>query len=213
MPTTDALTTPRKRGRPPKVAGDYRETREALCNAGVAALTEKGFSATGIDEILRSVGVPKGSFYHFFASKEAFGAELIARYAEYFARKLDRFLLDEKLTPLARIEAFCVDAERGMRRYGFRRGCLVGNLGQEMGGLPESFRAQLIAVLEDWQQRMADCLDLAKAVKEIPAKADSAQAAAFFWVGWEGAVLRAKLERKAAPLRLFAELFMTGVRR
>lgn len=213
MPATDALTTPRKRGRPPKVAGDYRETREALCNAGVAALTEKGFSATGIDEILRTVGVPKGSFYHFFASKEAFGTELITRYAEYFARKLDRFLLDEKLTPLARIEAFCVDAERGMRRYGFRRGCLVGNLGQEMGGLPESFRAQLIAVLEDWQRRMADCLELAKAAKEIPAKADAAQSAAFFWVGWEGAVLRAKLERKAAPLRLFAEMFMAGVRR
>ena len=213
MPATDALTTPRKRGRPPKVAGDYRETREALCNAGVAALTEKGFSATGIDEILRTVGVPKGSFYHFFASKEAFGTELITRYAEYFARKLDRFLLDEKLTPLARIEAFCVDAERGMRRYGFRRGCLVGNLGQEMGVLPESFRAQLIAVLEDWQRRMADCLELAKAAKEIPAKADAAQSAAFFWVGWEGAVLRAKLERKAAPLRLFAEMFMAGVRR
>jgi TetR/AcrR family transcriptional repressor of nem operon len=213
MPLTDVLTLPRKRGRPPKVAGDYRETREALCDAGVAALTEKGFSATGIDEILRSVGVPKGSFYHFFESKEAFGAELISRYAEYFARKLDRFLLDEKLTPLARIEGFCADAERGMRRYGFRRGCLVGNLGQEMGALPESFRAQLVEVLQDWQGRMAACLELARAVREIPARADCAQWAAFFWVGWEGAVLRAKLERKAAPLRLFSELFLTGVRR
>jgi TetR/AcrR family transcriptional repressor of nem operon len=213
MPLTDVLTLPRKRGRPPKVAGDYRETREALCDAGVAALTEKGFSATGIDEILRSVGVPKGSFYHFFESKEAFGAELISRYAEYFARKLDRFLLDEKLTPLARIEGFCADAERGMRRYGFRRGCLVGNLGQEMGALPESFRAQLVEVLQDWQGRMAACLERARAVREIPARADCAQWAAFFWVGWEGAVLRAKLERKAAPLRLFSELFLTGVRR
>jgi TetR/AcrR family transcriptional repressor of nem operon len=213
MPSTDALTTPRRRGRPPKVAGDYRETREALCIAGVAALTEKGFSATGIDEVLRSVGVPKGSFYHFFPSKEAFGAELIARYAEYFAHKLDRFLLDEKLPPMERIEAFCADAERGMRRYGFRRGCLVGNLGQEMGALPESFRSQLVQVLEDWQRRMANCLALARAAKEIPANVDCAQWAAFFWVGWEGAVLRAKLERKAAPLRLFAQLFLGGMKR
>jgi TetR/AcrR family transcriptional repressor of nem operon len=213
MSSIDLPTTARKRGRPPKVAGDYRETRETLCNAGVAALTEKGFSATGIDEILRAVGVPKGSFYHFFDSKEAFGAELIARYAEYFAHKLDRFLLDEKLAPLARIEAFCADAERGMRRYGFRRGCLVGNLGQEMGSLPESFRAQLVAVLEDWQHRMADCLELARSAREIPSDADCAQWAVFFWVGWEGAVLRAKLERKAAPLRLFAELFIVGVKR
>jgi len=213
MATIETFSTPRKRGRPPKVDGDYRETREALCNAGLAVLTEKGFSATGIDEILRSVGVPKGSFYHFFTSKEAFGAELISRYAEYFARKLDRFLLDEKLAPLARVEAFCADAERGMRRYGFRRGCLIGNLGQEMGALPEPFRAQLVAVLEDWQRRLADCLALARAAREIPANADCAQWAVFFWVGWEGAVLRAKLEHKGAPLRLFAQLFLTGIRR
>ncbi|HSH92335.1 MAG TPA: TetR family transcriptional regulator C-terminal domain-containing protein [Ramlibacter sp.] len=202
----------RKRGRPPKVDGDYRQTREALCNAGVAALTEKGFSSTGIDEILRSIGVPKGSFYHFFPSKEAFGAELIARYAEYFAHKLDRFLLDESMSPLARIEAFCVDAERGMRRFGFRRGCLVGNLGQEMGGLPESFRKQLVEVLEDWQVRIATCLEAAKKAREIPARTNCAQWSAFFWVGWEGAVLRAKLERGAAPLRLFAQLFQASVR-
>jgi TetR/AcrR family transcriptional repressor of nem operon len=216
MPASSASTIAspqRRRGRPPKVDGDYRETREALCNAGVAALTEKGFSSTGIDEILRTVGVPKGSFYNFFASKEAFGAELITHYAAYFARKLDRFLLDERLTPLARIEAFCVDAERGMRRYGFRRGCLVGNLGQEMGALPESFRSQLVDVLQDWQQRLCACLEAAKKAREIPATADCAQWSEFFWVGWEGAVLRAKLERKAAPLRLFAQLFQAGVRR
>lgn len=206
------LATPRRRGRPAKAAGDYRETRETLCRAGVAALTEKGFSATGIDEVLKSVGVPKGSFYHFFASKEAFGAELIKLYAQYFVRKLDRFLLDESLAPLARVEAFCEDAERGMARYQFSRGCLVGNLGQEMGVLPESFRAQLTDVLVDWQAHFERCLELAKDAGEIPASTDCAHWAAFFWIGWEGAVLRAKLERRAEPLRLFARVFMNSLR-
>lgn len=213
MITFTPSTPQRKRGRPAKSDGDHRATREALCNAGVAALTEKGFSSTGIDEILRSVGVPKGSFYHFFTSKEAFGAELITRYADYFAHKLDRFLLDETLSPLTRIEAFCADAERGMRRFGFRRGCLVGNLGQEMGGLPESYRRHLVGVLEDWQQRIETCLEEAKRMREIPASTDCTQWSAFFWVGWEGAVLRAKLERKATPLRLFIALFRAGVQR
>lgn len=207
-PTIDI---PRKRGRPAKVDGDYRATREALLNAGVAALTEKGFSATGIDEILRSVDVPKGSFYHFFGSKEAFGTELIARYDEYFVRKLDRFFLDEALSPLNRIDAFFADAERGMKRFGFRRGCLIGNLGQEMGALPEAFRAQLINVLLGWQRRTAVVLDQAKDVGEIDRAANSAEWAAFLWTGWEGAVLRAKLERKAVPLRMFAKLFRQAV--
>jgi TetR/AcrR family transcriptional repressor of nem operon len=209
---TNIIAIPRKRGRPAKAVGDYRETRETLCRAGVAALTEKGFSATGIDEILKSVGVPKGSFYHFFASKEAYGSELITLYARYFVRKLDRFLLDESLTPLKRIEAFCEEAERGMQRFDFRRGCLVGNLGQEMGALPESFRVQLTDVLLDWQARFERCLDEAKASGEISTKADSARLAAFFWIGWEGAVLRAKLERNGEPLRVFADLFLMSLR-
>lgn len=209
---TNMTATPRKRGRPAKAAGDFRETREILCRAGVAALTEKGFSATGLDEILKSVGVPKGSFYHFFASKEAFGSELITLYARYFVRKIDRFLLDESLTPLQRIEAFCEDAERGMQRFDFRRGCLVGNLGQEMGALPESFRAQLTDVLLDWQARFERCLEQAKLAGEIAENADSVRLAAFFWIGWEGAVLRAKLERTGEPLRVFAELFLMSLR-
>lgn len=208
---TNITAIPRKRGRPAKAVGDYRETRETLCRAGVAALTEKGFSATGIDEILKSVGVPKGSFYHFFASKEAYGSELITLYARYFVRKLDRFLLDENLTPLKRIEAFCVEAERGMQRFDFRRGCLVGNLGQEMGALPESFQAQLTDVLLDWQARFERCLEEAKAAGEIPADADCARWAAFFWIGWEGAVLRAKLERNGEPLRVFADMFLMSL--
>lgn len=208
---TNIMAIPRKRGRPAKAVGDYRETRETLCRAGVAALTEKGFSATGIDEILKSVGVPKGSFYHFFASKEAYGSELITLYARYFVRKLDRFLLDESLTPLKRIEAFCEEAERGMQRFDFRRGCLVGNLGQEMGALPESFQAQLTDVLLDWQARFERCLEEAKAAGEISRDADCARWAAFFWIGWEGAVLRAKLERNREPLRVFADMFLMSL--
>ena len=204
--------TPRKRGRPPKSSGDFRESREILCRMGVAALTEKGFSATGIDEIVRAAGVPKGSFYNFFRSKEAFGAELIRRYAQYFAGKLDRFLLDETLPPLERLAAFCRDAERGMARHDFRRGCLVGNLGQEMGALPESYRAQLIGVLHDWEHRTALCLQAALQAGEIPPDRDCGQWASFFWTGWEGAVLRAKLEQQPEPLRSFAAQFLWSVR-
>jgi TetR/AcrR family transcriptional regulator, transcriptional repressor for nem operon len=175
--------------------------------AGVAALTEKGFSATGIEEILKAVGVPKGSFYHYFESKEAFGSELIKSYAEYFARRLDRFFLNEERSPLQRLKDFVGDAKAGMSRYGFARGCLVGNLGQEMGALPEAYREQLGEVFADWQRRTANCLAKAKQRGEIDQKVDCDQMAAFFWIGWEGAVLRAKLERSAAPLTTFADGF------
>jgi TetR/AcrR family transcriptional repressor of nem operon len=201
----------RRRGRPPKRPEHSLETRELLLRAGLEVLTEKGFSSTGIDEILKRVGVPKGSFYHYFDSKEAFGAALIERYARYFAYKLERHFGDSSKQPLARLWAFVEDARTGMARHEFRRGCLIGNLGQEMAALPESYRASLIAVFHDWESRLARCLEAAQQRGEIPASVDCEQAAAFFWIGWEGAVLRAKLERSAKPLDVFALGFFAGL--
>lgn len=203
----------RRRGRPPKSRAGLNETRESLLRAGLIALTEKGFSATGLDEILRGVGVPKGSFYHYFSSKEAYGAELIDRYATYFVRKLDRFFGDESRTPLERLEAFVRDADLGMERFSFSRGCLVGNLGQEMGALPEAYRSQLCEVFEVWQRRTAACLRASQAAGEIGPHQDVDGLAAFFWIGWEGAVLRAKLERSAEPLGTFAKGFFAMIRK
>ena len=109
----------RRRGRPPKAGNGGIETRERLLQSGVKTLTEKGFSAAGLDEILRRVSVPKGSFYHYFGSKTEFGIALIQRYADYFSRKLDRILLDESRNPLDRMKLFVTDAESGMARYEF----------------------------------------------------------------------------------------------
>lgn len=210
MPSTapSASIEPPRRGRPPRHRSrDDGDTRALLLRSGLALLTEKGYSAVGVDEVLRLAGVPKGSFYHYFTGKEDFGRATVAAYAGYFAAKLDRWLLDDNLTPLARLAGFIGDAIGGMKRHGFRRGCLVGNLGQEMGSLPEPFRAELIAVLEDWQRRTAACLEAARHAGEIAGDSDCAMLAETFWIGWEGAVLRAKLERRARPLEVFAASF------
>jgi len=198
----------RRRGRPARPPADA-DARQRLIRTGLIHLTEKGYASASVDEILRDAAVPKGCFYHYFTNKADFGSQLIATYRDYFAAKLDRWFLETGLSPAARIRAFVIDAEAGMARHGFRRGCLIGNLGQEMGALPEPFRAQLTAVLEDWQARTAQCLRAAQDSKEIAAHHDPAALAAFFWIGWEGAVLRAKLERNGAPLRAFAQGFDT----
>lgn len=206
---TDATVTPdtpRKRGRPPRHPEDAA-ARQKLIRAGLTFLTEKGYSPVGIDEILEHAGVPKGSFYHYFKGKADFGSQLISAYHDFFAAKLDRWFHDAGLSPLDRLRAFVADAEAGMARHEFRRGCLIGNLGQEMGALPEAYRSQLTEALGDWQARTAACLEAAQAAGEIAPHHDTAALAAFFWIGWEGAVLRAKLERRADPLSTFANGF------
>lgn len=175
---------------------------------GTEILTEQGFSATGIDMILKRVGVPKGSFYHYFASKDAYGRALLDNYADYFARKLDRWLLDESMSPLERVLAFSEDAQVGMAKYEFKRGCLVGNLGQEITVLPEGYREAIEAVFLSWQQRLSTCLKAAQTAGDIPKGANCDELAAFFWIGWEGAVLRARLLRNAQPMRTFVSGFL-----
>jgi TetR/AcrR family transcriptional repressor of nem operon len=204
-------TLNRRRGRPPKAGAGAIETRERLLQSGVETLTEKGFSATGLDEILRRVSVPKGSFYHYFGSKNEFGTVLIQRYADYFARKLDRILLDGRHSPVDRMKLFVADAVSGMARYEFKRGCLVGNLGQEMGNLPEFFREHIIAVFEDWKGRIAACLEEAKTAGQIAPRSDCKKLAEVFWIGWEGAVLRAKLEKSQEPLIVFSDFYFSVI--
>lgn len=203
----------RRPGRPPKICDSQFQTREALVRLGTEILTEKGFLSTGIDEVLKRAGVPKGSFYHYFASKEAFGHAVIDNYATYFARRLDRWLLDEEHSALQRLMNFVVDAKKGMARFDFRRGCLIGNMGQELGAGHEAFRIRLDEVLSDWQARVTNCLEAAKADGQLAPNADCPQLAAFFWIAWEGAVLRAKLVRSDAPLELFATHFFAGLPR
>ncbi|WP_300420040.1 TetR/AcrR family transcriptional regulator, partial [uncultured Pseudoalteromonas sp.] len=134
-------SVPSRRGRPPKIARSNADTRALLINTGLAVLTEKGFSATGIDLILKSAQVPKGSFYHYFKSKNDFGLALIDAYDSYFQAKLKRHLANDATTPLERIVLFANDAKQGMAKFEFNRGCLIGNLNQELSYLNEAMIA------------------------------------------------------------------------
>jgi TetR/AcrR family transcriptional repressor of nem operon len=166
-----------------------------------------------VDQILKKVGVPKGSFYYYFASKEAFGQAVIEKYASYFEHKLKTFLLDDSYSPLTRISNFVADAKLGMIRHQFKRGCLVGNLGQEIELLPESFRSQLIAIFLCWQQRVENCLKAAQLQGEISNSANCEQLAEYFWIGWEGAVSRAKLVQDTKPLENYFNHFILALPR
>ncbi|WP_289030848.1 TetR/AcrR family transcriptional regulator [uncultured Paraglaciecola sp.] len=200
-----------RRGRPPKSSRDGSDTRAMLIRSGVAVLTESGFATAGIDGILKNVGVPKGSFYHYFKSKEDFGHAVVDNYAKYFAAKLDKYLLDDTVPPLQRIMNFSNDAKQGIVKFEFKRGCLVGNLGQEIAILPESYRLKLQDIFIVWQIKIENCLLAAKQNSEIKADVNCIQLAEYFWIGWEGAVMRARLLESVQPLDLYIDTFVSSI--
>ena len=204
-------TIKQARGRPSKSAQQTDQNRQRLTTVGVALLTKKGFGATGLDEVTAKAGLPKGSFYAYFDSKEAFGLVLIDAYAEFFNKMLDHAFLNEAYTPLERLDNFIMEARNNMAKYDFNRGCLVGNLGVEIYALPGVFRQRLVDVFCGWQGKTETCLLAAQALGEISPGIDCADKAESFWIGWEGAILRAKLERRAAPIDTFKSDFLENL--
>ena len=206
MRSTDAPIPSRRRGRPRKPPS-HQMTRLELIRTGLMYLTERGYCSVAVDEILQAAGVPKGSFYYHFESKEDFGGALIDAYNNFFSSKLRTWFQRSDLSPLDRLRGFISDAEKGMEKHEFKRGCLIGNLGQEMAALPPRFRSLLSSALSDWQHLTEACLREAQNHGEIGKHHKPEELAAFFWIGWEGAVLRAKLEKSPEPLRQFATGF------
>ncbi|MBU9809098.1 TetR/AcrR family transcriptional regulator [Rahnella sp. SL6] len=196
-----------RRGRPPRTAREFEDTREALIRSGLEVITETGYLSAGIEAVIKNIAVPKGSFYHYFKNKQDFGMAVLTAYGAFFAHKLDKFLLSTELSPLQRIDAFVTHAGQAMAKFEFRRGCLVGNLLQESPQLPDDFLQKLKTILYDWESRIALCLEEARQAGDIVSTMPTASLAQIFWSGWEGAVMRAKLFRSAGPLDQFWAYF------
>ena len=204
-------TTTVRRGRPPKIARDNADTKALLIRTGLETLTEFGFSATGLDTILKKASVPKGSFYHYFKSKEAYGIALVDAYDSYFIAKLNHYLDQQNIPPLERIVNFTQSAIKGMSKYDYKRGCLVGNLNQELNHLSDEFKNRLMQSYTAWQEQIENCLNQAKQQGTISKTVNTQLMSEYFWIGWEGAVMRAKLTKSSTPLTLYTEMFLRAL--
>src|SRR5262249_25038281 len=176
-------------------------TKAALVDAGTQLILEQGYHQTGIQDVLQAAGVPKGSFYYYFPSKEAFGCEVIAQFAAAYVARLEQCLGDTTCSPLTRLRRHLDETIARFERRGCRGGCLIGNLSQELADQSALFGPQLEAVLTDWRERYARLFREAQAVGELPADLDPQGLAEFYLNSFEGAVLRAKVSKSPAPLR------------
>ncbi|MBT1075101.1 TetR/AcrR family transcriptional regulator [Geobacter grbiciae] len=192
---------------------DKNETRATIIRIGTDLIGRQGFNATGIDAVLREAGVPKGSFYYYFRSKEEFGLAVIDHFAERYDQRLDTFLNDDEVTPLNRLRNLLESGLARLEQNQCAKGCLIGNLGQELADQNERFRARLEEVFTSWKERYAACLREAQRAGELAPELDPSVVAGFILSGWEGAVLRAKVMKSPQPLRDFiAPLFATVLR-
>lgn len=195
-------------------AMNRNETCDNIIKIGTSLISRQGFNATGLDAVLKEAGVPKGSFYYYFKSKEEFGLAVIDHFAERYDQRLNTFLDDEEVTPLNRIRNLLESSLARLEQNHCSKGCLIGNLGQELADQNERFRTRIEEIFASWRERYAACLREAQKDGSLDPELDAAVIAGFILSGWEGAILRAKVMKSPEPLRDFIEtLFATVLRK
>jgi TetR/AcrR family transcriptional repressor of nem operon len=185
-------------------------TKDRLLDAGLAMLLSQGYNHLGIQELLESTGIPKGSFYHHFKSKEDFALQVIDRYMVNVHAGLDACLNDPAVPPLRRVRNFFEATRESYRSEGLL-GCLLGGLGQELSGISETFRARIEKCLGEIAGRIATCLQQAIAKGDLPRGTDAQQLANLLVDCWEGAALRTRLLRDASPLGAMLDFYFGAI--
>lgn len=183
------------------------DTRNHIIQTGAELIGQKGFGSTGINAVLTAAGVPKGSFYHYFASKNDFGLAVIDTFAEEYDAKLEAILKDTTRSCVERLQAYFDIGLEAMASCELTRGCLIGNLGQELAGQNEAFRKRLDTVFHSWEKRFEQCIEEAQQAGDVDASVNPADAASLLLSGWEGAILRAKVLKSPEPMERFVRVF------
>ena len=179
------------------------ETRSRLLEKGADLVSSRGFNATGVQEITAAAGVPKGSFYNYFDSKEAFAVEVLSEYWDDVVELYGPILTDHRSPPLSRITRYFEGLADFHARHRYAVGCLIGNMALEVTPSSEDVRARLAAIYREWSTSLADCLREAQVRKELAPGRDANQLAAALIDAFEGAVMRAKVVRSRAPFDSF----------
>ena len=177
---------------------DPTDIPRRLTDAGYL-FNRHGYNATGIQQITDQAGVPKGSFYNHFGSKEAFAAQIIRHYADWVDQAWDQCLSDAPPDALGAIRhAFARFVEHHARTE--CQGCLVGNFAAEVAESSTSCREVLQTSLDAWRVRLAGLIERAQAEGSIRRDLPPRTLSLLFWDAWEGALLRMKIERHTGPL-------------
>ncbi|MBT9173020.1 MAG: Transcriptional regulator AcuR [Syntrophomonadaceae bacterium] len=177
--------------------------REEIVRKGAALIHAQGFSATGIQQVLAAAGIPKGSFYYYFSSKEDFGLAVIDYFTSNIGEIFNRCLKNEEVPPLKRLENLFMYFENVFQKAGCALGCPVGNLSLELAGSSERLRSHLEAAVSKLILRIETCLREAKQDHSVSAGLDTHDTAQFIFHAFEGAILHMKVKRNIEPYRAF----------
>jgi TetR/AcrR family transcriptional repressor of nem operon len=173
-------------------------TKESLLHEGMRQLAENGYHGTGIKKILDVVNVPKGSFYNYFDSKEAYVAEIIDEYNRQALILFDSLTADLESPAIEKLELLYRHMLDKYAEANFQQGCLIGSLAAEIGHSLELCQKAMQCNVDNWLSRVKALIVQAQTEGSIRADMTEEDIAEVFWCTWEGALIRMQMDGNAA---------------
>lgn len=179
------------------------DKKEAILAAGTEVLYLNGYNGTGVKDIVDAAGIPKGSFYNYFKSKESFAIEAVQSLGMKAMSQARETLINHNAPPLQRLQNFFSQYASMASNEGFKGGCLMGNLCQEMSDVNEPIRKEVSRLMDNMNDLIEACLKEAQDKGELSINRDVKQLAAFIFNAWEGTLMRMKGEKGNQSLNAF----------
>lgn len=177
------------------------DTRNHLLDTGSQIILGRGFSAVGLAEILGTAEVPKGSFYHYFASKEAFGVAMLQRYFAEYQAQLRQRLTREDGSAHDRLLGYYQQWIANHQANCSGGGCLAVKLSGEVADLSEPMREALAEGMQAVCALIADCIRQGQQEGSISAAQPAPELGAALYSLWVGSALLSKVQRSLLPLQ------------
>lgn len=185
--------------------------RESIIRNGAFLIHSKGYNNTGLSDILKAAGVPKGSFYFYFKSKDEFGLAVLDYYWEFIQGMSNTHCSDKNVPPLERLARFMDVYHKFFESMRFTCGCPIGNLMQEMSDLNEGFRGKVSDIYSSMKDFIAQLLGEAQDKGDLPHTIDKEGTAQFILNSWEGAIMHMKVTKSNEPLKLFKQMIFDRI--
>jgi len=163
-------------------------------------MAHKGYAAVGLTEVLSEAHVPKGSFYHYFESKDAFGEALMKAYFVEYLADMDQIFADRTVSAADRLFRYLQHWSQMETHDDGRGRCLAVKLGAEVADLSESMRVALVDGTDGIVERLEQILQLGTEDQSLVVHANPGSTAEVVYDTWLGASILAKIHRSPAPL-------------
>ncbi len=182
-----------------------------ILDLGVRVVSQKGYHHLGLKELLDTAGIPKGSFYYYFDSKEDFGQKVALHYARNFLEDLKLVLLDKSQSPSERFLALFDERFNAYAKCAYKEGCLMGDLSNELAGQINSMQILIEKEFSAWEEVISQCIREGQELGEFNKNFSADELANFILNSWEGALTRMKASRSKEPFELFVKYTMNLV--